>query len=211
MAEDGNSDVEKTIGKIAIAVGSGVAGGLIIRGIINGVKALDPAPRSRPKAASTTRPDPPIDDWQRPGWPPSPGWPTSPGTRPPGPSPRRSQPAGPPPAEPSRASPRPEPAKPAEASPSPKPAEASPSPKPAEASPGPKPAEPPRGAPGPEPAEPSRVRGSRGGPVFDPTRAARPVSKPKAEQEPPVVEPWMEEVARRMAEGIKARQAGRRR
>jgi len=34
--------------------------------------------------------------------------------------------------------------------------------------------------------------------------------KPKAEQEPPVVEPWMEEVARRMAEGIKARQAGRR-
>ena len=204
MAEDGNSDVENAIKGIAIGVASGVAGGLIIRGIINGVRALTPAPRSRRKAASTTRPTPPIDGWQRPGWPPS-----SFETRPPGP-PRRSQPAGPPPAEPSRASPRPEPAKPPQASPSPKTAEPSPSPKPAEASPGPKPAEPSRGAPGPKPAEPSRVRGSRGGPVFDPTRAARPVPKPTAEQEPPVVEPWMEEVARRMAEGIKARQAGRR-
>jgi hypothetical protein len=90
MAE-GNSDVDKAIAGIAIGVASGVAGGLIIRGIIKGIKALNPAPRSRRKAASTTGPTPPTDGWQRPGWPPP-----SFETRPPAPPPRRPQPAGPP-------------------------------------------------------------------------------------------------------------------
>jgi hypothetical protein len=67
--------VEKAIAGIAIAVASGVAGGLIIRGIINGVKSARPSTAVSTQGREHDEAGPPRSEgWQRPGWPPSPGW-----------------------------------------------------------------------------------------------------------------------------------------